>query len=68
MNDMPKCDRCGRFHSCEPGSSWAMRYSGYPLQPDHEATRCKRCTDKFGPIEHQHGTRENTAGIVGPRP
>jgi hypothetical protein len=61
---LPKCDRCGRFHKCEPGSSYAMRFSGWPLTPDHEATRCLKCTSAFGPLEAQHGVRDCTAGIV----
>ena len=59
------CDLCGRFHKCEPGSAWKMVYSGYPPEPDHEATRCKACVDKYGPMEPQHGIRpECNTGIV----
>lgn len=60
---MPKCDRCGRFMRCAPGASWAMRYSGWPLSPDHEAFRCVSCTETAGPPEPQHGTRADTAGV-----
>lgn len=63
-DSFPKCDLCGRFHKSEPGSSFAMRYSGYPLTPDHEATRCLKCTTLYGAIEPQHGVAAWTAGIV----
>lgn len=59
-----KCDACGRFMRQVPGSSYAMRYSGWPLCPDHEAFRCKACTDNLGQIPHQHGTQPWTAGVV----
>lgn len=62
--DMPKCDACGRFMRCDPGSSYAMRYSGWPLEPDHEATRCVRCTEEKGPLQAQYGVADWTAGIV----
>lgn len=62
---MPKCDRCGRFMRCKPGASWAMRYSGCPPTPDHEAFRCATCTKANGPLSHQHGMREDTAGVFG---
>jgi len=59
------CDLCGRFHKCEPGSAWKMVYSGYPPEPDHEATRCKPCVDMHGPMAAQHGIRpERSTGIV----
>ena len=59
------CDLCGRFHKCEPGSAWKMVYSGYPPEPDHEATRCKVCVDKHGPMDAQHGILpEFSTGIV----
>lgn len=61
---MPKCDRCGRFMRCDPGSSYAMRYSGWPLVPDHEDTRCLRCTESHGPLESSQGVATWTAGIV----
>ena len=60
----PKCDLCGRFHKSEAGSSYAMRYSGYPPTPDHEATRCLKCTKLAGPLEAQHGIAAWTAGLV----
>lgn len=65
FNMMPKCDRCGRFMHCAPGSSYAMRYSGFPPTPDHEQTRCKSCTEKFGPLTASSGIAEWTAGVVG---
>lgn len=65
---MPRCNACGRFHKAEPGSSYAMRFSGWPLTPDHEATRCKACTLKFGPLTAQYGVADWTAGIVENRP
>lgn len=68
MSHLPKCDYCGRFHKCEPGSSYAMRYSGWPLSPDHEATRCRRCTEAHGPLRAQSGVMEWTAGVVKPLP
>lgn len=64
MNDMPRCDRCGRFHRCDNGSSYAMRYSGFPPTPDHEQTRCVACTEKHGPLTASLGIAEWTAGIV----
>lgn len=64
-NDMPRCDRCGRFHhSLAPGASYAMRYSGWPPTPDHEQTRCVACTSTFGPLTASHGVAEWTAGLV----
>lgn len=45
---LPKCDCCGRFHTCGPGSAWKMIYSGYPPTPDREITRCKKCVDLYG--------------------
>ncbi|QUS39589.1 hypothetical protein RPMA_12630 [Tardiphaga alba] len=66
MMTKPKCDYCGRFHnSMKPGASYAMRYSGWPLCPDHEATRCVACTEKHGPLRAQHGCADWTAGIIG---
>jgi hypothetical protein len=61
---LPKCDRCGRFMRCDPGSSYAMRYSGYPPTPDHEVTRCIKCTAEAGPLTASHGIAEWTAGVV----
>lgn len=62
---MPKCDCCGRFMQCIPGASWAMRYSGVPLSPDHEVFRCIACTSKVGALVAQHGIRpEYGAGII----
>lgn len=60
---MPRCDACGRFMRCEPGSSWAMRYSGYPPTPDYEAFRCLACTTEIGPLAAQIGMRSDTAGV-----
>lgn len=60
---MPKCDVCGRFMRCTPGASWAMRYSGWPLTPDHEDFRCLSCTIALGPLVAQHGVRPETAGV-----
>lgn len=60
----PKCDHCGRFMRCEPGSSYAMRYSGHPPVPDHEQTRCKACTEARGPLRPSYGMKEWTAGVV----
>lgn len=61
---LPKCDKCGRFHTAKPGSSWAMRYSGWPPTPDHEATRCVRYTTQNGPLLVQYGMAEHTAGVI----
>lgn len=61
----PKCDMCGRFMRCSPGASWAMRYSGWPPTPDHEAFRCAGCTEKAGPLSAQTGMRPETAGVFG---
>jgi hypothetical protein len=61
---MPKCDTCGKFMRCESGASWAMRFSGWPPMPDHEATRCPGCTEAFGPLEADHHTKpEMTSGL-----
>jgi len=69
LSGMPKCDHCGRFHnSMKAGSSFAMRYSGWPLMPDHEATRCVACTEKYGALEPQHGVAAWTAGVMGEHP
>ena len=65
FNLMPKCDNCGRFMRCIPGSSYAMRYSGHPPTPDHEQTRCKKCTEEVGPLTASYGIAEWTAGVVG---
>lgn len=66
---LPKCDRCGRFHrSTSAGSSYAMRFSGWPPTPDHEETRCADCTRKFGPLEASHGMAAWTAGVMGDHP
>jgi len=65
FNDMPKCDRCGRFHNMKPGASYAMRYSGWPLCPDHEETRCVSCTEKHGALRPQSGVADWTAGVMG---
>jgi hypothetical protein len=64
FNTMPKCDQCGRFMRCEPGSSYAMRYSGFPPCPDHEQVRCLRCTASLGPLQASSGIAEWTAGVV----
>ena len=49
---------------CDSGASWAMRFSGWPPTPDHEAHRCVKCTKQFGPIEADNRTKpEMTAGI-----
>lgn len=64
FNMMPKCDHCGRFMRSEVGSSYAMRYSGHPPCPDHEANRCRSCTDAIGPLKAQPGIAEWTAGII----
>jgi hypothetical protein len=62
---MPNCDCCGRFHKCEPGSAWAMVYSGFPPEPDHGLTRCRRCVEKNGAFVPQHGIKpEYSCGIV----
>jgi hypothetical protein len=69
VDHLPKCDACGRFHPCCVGSSYAMRFSGYPPTPDHEQTRCLSCTEKLGPLTASYGIAEWTAGIVQePRP
>lgn len=65
LKQMPKCDCCGRFHACEPGSAWMIVYSGVPLQPDREITRCLRCVEKYGGFAPQPGIRpEHSCGIV----
>lgn len=64
FNMMPKCDHCGRFMHCVPGSSFAMRYSGFPPTPDHEQTRCVKCTTAHGPLTASAGIAEWTAGVV----
>lgn len=61
----PKCDRCGRFMQCVDGASYAMRYSGFPPEPDHEAFRCKGCTQAVGPLMPQAGIAAWTAGVFG---
>lgn len=64
MFDLPKCDACGRFMRCDPGSSYAMRYSGFPPAPDHEEVRCQPCTLRIGPLTASSGIAEWTAGVV----
>ena len=60
------CDRCGRFHDHGAGSAWKLLYSGYPLEPDRYLSRCRRCVEKFGPFDPQHGIRpEYSCGIKG---
>jgi hypothetical protein len=61
---LPRCDKCGRFHLSKPGSSYAMRYSGHPPTPDHEQTRCVKCTHAHGPLTASNGIAEWTAGVV----
>lgn len=63
---LPKCDSCGRFHRAEKGSAWRMVYSGVPLQPDHEKTRCKQCVQRYGSFRPQAGVRPAAScGVVG---
>lgn len=50
---LPNCDACGRFHRQAAGASWAMRYSGWPPTPDHEAFRCASCTARLGALPPQ---------------
>lgn len=58
------CDRCGRFHDFGPGCAWMLVYSGVPLQPDHEITRCRRCVEKYGAFVPQYGIKpECSCGI-----
>ena len=64
---MPRCEACGRFHVAGPGSSWAVRFSGWPPMPDHEVTRCVRCTERLGPLDVQHGIAASQAGVVSPK-
>lgn len=64
MSALPNCDCCGRFTGSDQGASWAMRFSGYPPTPDHEAFRCVKCTTEYGPIPHDSRTRpEMTSGM-----
>ena len=59
------CDKCGRFHKCEAGSARKMIYSGYPPEPDHEATRCKACVLKHGSMAPQNGIKpECSTGLI----
>ncbi len=61
---MPNCVTCGRFTKEEPGASWRMFFSGYPLAPDHDEIQCKRCTEKYGPLQPQAGIKpECGAGV-----
>lgn len=61
---MLNCCTCGRFCTVEPGASWTMFYSGFPLEPDHEAIRCKACTERLGPPAPQLGIRpEYSTGV-----
>jgi len=62
---LPNCDRCGKFMRCDPGASWAMRFSGVPPPtPDHEVFRCMRCTAVHGSIPPSHGVKpEMTSGV-----
>ena len=63
--EMPKCDRCGRFHKCESGSAWKMVYSGYPPEPDHEISRCKKCVEIYGEFYVQNGIKpEYSCGLI----
>ncbi len=65
MNDMPKCSDCGRFAKVETGCAWKMVYSGWPLSPDRELFKCKRCTERNGQFTPQHGIKpEYSCGIV----
>jgi hypothetical protein len=69
MGDFPRCDRCGRFHKCEPGSAWRMVYSGALLEHDHEKTRCKSCVERHGPFHPQTGIKpEFSCGLVQEHP
>ena len=61
---LPNCDVCGRFMRCDPGASWAMRFSGAIPTPDREAFRCVRCTTEHGPIPASHRVKpEMTSGV-----
>lgn len=61
---MPKCDCCGKFMRCDAGASWAMRFSGFPPTPDHEANRCVACTKLLGALEPDYRTKpEMTSGV-----
>lgn len=63
------CDCCGRFHDHGPGSAWMMVYSGVPLQPDREITRCRSCVEKHGAFQPQHGIKpEYSCGVRGDAP
>lgn len=57
MSDRVNCCTCGRFIGS--GASWAMIYSGYPPEPDHEIYQCAECNGKYGvltsPYLHSHG-------------
>ena len=45
-----KCDDCGRFMSCTPEASWAVKYDFVAMEPKYEHWRCKRCTSEMGPV------------------
>lgn len=62
---MGNCDCCGRFHDYGPGSAWKMVFSGWPLTPDNEKTRCRLCVAKFGEFMPQDGVRpQDSCGVV----
>jgi len=45
-----KCDDCGRFMSCTPEASWAVKYDFVAMEPKYEHWRCKRCTSELGEV------------------
>jgi hypothetical protein len=50
MADTLKCDDCGQFATSEPGSSGARMYDFAAMEPDYDHFRCKRCTERLGPV------------------
>jgi hypothetical protein len=51
MSDLNlKCDDCGRFMSCTPEASWAIRYDFVAMEPICERWRCRRCTAELGAV------------------
>lgn len=60
------CCTCGRFFRMEPGVSHRMVIpSDYWNGPDGEQWRCRRCTERVGPLPPSHGAADWTAGVVG---
>lgn len=43
-----RCDDCGQF--MREASSWAHIYDFVAMELSHEHFRCKRCTERLGPV------------------